>query len=190
MSGRDDGITTIAPGVTRSDHFWGYDLKGTKDALLASGLAKEEWFCNGRRGKDGRRLTTVYFKIGGNRARCRPTHWTEGQYIVAVDYSKAEVEKQRLALRQGESSRKAKDLLELGLVMTGKAFNWENDPETAWRFPTETIEQVKGHLREIMQLFEGGGFEKRSGLVVESDAAFQRFIGRAVRAPSDSGAEA
>ncbi len=186
----DERETTIAPGVTREDSAWGYTLKGMKGMLLASGLAKEEWFWNGRRASDGRRLTTVHFKIDGNRARCKPNHWTEGEYIIEVDYPKEEVRKRRKAQQQKEAANKAEENLNLGVVMTAAAFNCEGNPDNPWRFPAETIDQVKRHLREMIRLFESGGFEVRPSSRLESDAAFQRFVGRAVGAPSDSAAGA
>lgn len=98
MSGRDDGATTVAPGVVREEFVSGYWLTGTKEALLASGLAKEEWFWNGRRGKNGRRLMTVFFKVDGNSAKCRPRYWgNESEYLIEITCPKAEVDKRRRA---------------------------------------------------------------------------------------------
>lgn len=171
--------TTVAPGVTRSDHFWGYDLEGTKEALLASGLARAEWFWSGRRGKDGRRLTTVHFKVDGNRAKCWPYRDNSGGHKIEVSFPEAEVEKRHQARKTAQIREEAKNLLDFGAVNIIRAFNVENNPEWAWRFPAETIEQAKQHLREIVQLFERGGFERRSGLLVERDGEFQRFMQRA-----------
>jgi len=36
--------TTVAPGVRRQESDWGTSLSGAKDALIASGLVKGDWF--------------------------------------------------------------------------------------------------------------------------------------------------
>ena len=60
MSARDNGITTIAPGVTRLDCIYGYCLEGTKDALLRAGVTKSEWFLDGReKTRHGKTIRTV-----------------------------------------------------------------------------------------------------------------------------------
>ncbi len=43
-----DDTITVAPGVTRHNCHWGYYLEGAKADLLRAGLAKSEWFLDGR----------------------------------------------------------------------------------------------------------------------------------------------
>jgi len=76
MSGRDDGVTTIAPGITRQDCHWGYYLEGTKDALLLAGVAQSEWFLDGReKTRHGKIIRTVYAEQDGIPVECRqPAH--------------------------------------------------------------------------------------------------------------------
>lgn len=171
--------TTVAPGVTRDDHFWGYDLTGMKEALLTSGLAKEEWFWNGRRASDGRRLTVVHFKIGVNRARCHPTYGDKSQYTIEVHYPKAQAEIGRRAQQQEQGAERAKNLLMIGLGSVATAFNWSNNQKLAYGFPAETIEQLEQKMGAILRLFESGGFQLRLGPVPEGSADFQRFMQRA-----------
>jgi hypothetical protein len=169
--------SAIAQGVTREDNFWGYSLTGTKEALLASGIAKEEWFWNGRRGADGRRLRTVYFKIDGNRAKCQPISWgNKDEYTIEVDYPIAEREERERRGAKDLAAHEAKEMLIHGISSLLIAFNVDSNPEKAWLFPASTVEQVDRHLREVDRLFKNGGFEIRSNPAVQSDVKFQRFM--------------
>ena len=72
MSGQDDGITTIAPGIARYACHWGYYLEGTKDALLRAGMAKAEWFLDGHeKNRHGKTIRTVYTEQDGIPVECR-----------------------------------------------------------------------------------------------------------------------
>lgn len=197
--------TTVAPGVERHDAFYGYTLYGTREALLASGLVKEAWIWNGRCGADGRRLRTVRFKVDGNDGVSRPDYHCDGEYVVEFCYPQEETDKrraaeeqatlQRLALQAVEARRermrkalaekggirKIVDLrMRSGEALVLAAFNAVGDPGDPWTFPAETIEQAKWHLREIMTLLEAGGYKERPGVILQGDAAFQRFVGLAV----------
>ena len=172
--------TTVAPGVRREDYVSGYQLIGTKSALLASGLAREDWFWNGRRGVDGRRLTTVHFRIDGNRGKCRPGILEKGEFTIDITYPKKELAKRYNAWKKAKAASDSKNALMLGAGHTLAAFNAENNPEKRWHFPSQTVEQVRWHLREILHLFNEGGFALQRDPPLPIDADFQRFMGRAI----------
>lgn len=61
----------VAPGVVRTDWFWGYCLEGTKEDLLRAGFAKDEWFPSGERDKRGRVVRTKKLEVDGRLIECR-----------------------------------------------------------------------------------------------------------------------
>jgi len=64
-------MAEIFPGVTRGDSVYGYWLEGTKDALLQSGMAKSEWFLDGReKNPHGKTIRTVYAEQDGIAVEC------------------------------------------------------------------------------------------------------------------------
>ena len=64
-------MAEIFPGVTRGDAIYGYWLEGTKEALLRSGLAKPEWFLDGReKNPHGKTIRTVRVEQDGNCIEC------------------------------------------------------------------------------------------------------------------------
>lgn len=69
-------MAEIVPGVTLTNCHWGYYLEGTKDALLRSGLARSEWFLDGReKTRYGKTIRTVYTDQDGMRVECnQPAH--------------------------------------------------------------------------------------------------------------------
>ncbi len=201
--------TTVAPGVVRYDCDYFYDLTGTKEALLASGLAKEEWFWNGRRSANGRRLMTTRFYVNSNRAKCRPNYQSEGEYVIQIEYSNEEQEKRRQANEQaaqkelelerieahrvrmrkavatpGGVRKKAGAFVEHANTLLFAAFNADGNPDNPWRFPTETIERARWHFGEILKLFEDGGFEVRAAAILQGNAEFERFMRLAQGDPS------
>ena len=74
MAGRD--TTTIAPGVKRTDCFWGYYLEGKKEDLIRAGLAQERWFLDGKvRCESGQATRTTHFVQSGQMIECtQPKH--------------------------------------------------------------------------------------------------------------------
>jgi len=63
----------IATGVTRTDYHWGYILCGSKEALIASGFVKAEWFPDGvQRVKRGGIKRSAKLFDNGMRINLRP----------------------------------------------------------------------------------------------------------------------
>jgi hypothetical protein len=99
----------IAPGVTREESGWGWLLTGTKEALIANGCAKADWFVTGeqhdkagrvirrkRQVVEGREVVTVLLPSG--RAQVHIS-FTEDERRAAEEASnKQEEERKRRAL--------------------------------------------------------------------------------------------
>lgn len=89
---------TIAPGVARDDTGWGYNLHGTKAALLEAGLARAEWFPTGERNKRGQVVRSKYLEHEGRQIMCREEQHG-GRYWIRVSYADGELEAADEALR-------------------------------------------------------------------------------------------
>jgi len=94
--------------VQREDFYWGYILKGTKDALVATGCAKEDWFPSGqRRDKRGRVVRTICLKHDGRNVRC--TWGRDSLFHLRFSYSEDEMghfeAKQRFKLALAEEEK-------------------------------------------------------------------------------------
>jgi len=76
---------TVAPGVTREDCPLGnsYRLHGGKDALIASGLVKPEWFPDGPWGKRSKKIRHRHTDEDGRRILCRED--SPGRFYVSID---------------------------------------------------------------------------------------------------------
>src|SRR5260221_143145 len=88
----DSDTSTVAPGVTRRQCFWGYYLEGSKDALIASGLAHADWFiAPGERDKRGRVARSKKLKIDGHLVETRVPD--KGPAFVGFHYTAQERER-------------------------------------------------------------------------------------------------
>jgi hypothetical protein len=157
--------TTVAPGVTLEDFVYGYWMKGTKQALLASGLAKEEWFWNGRRSANGRRLRTVHFRIDGKRATCRPQSWTDGEYMIEVHYSAEESNRRHKVLQQEQEVAAAREAEKLALAAL---------PTNLENYRADTVNIVASAIRAIrmVTMAPSGGYGFSPEVMTEiNDAA-------------------
>jgi hypothetical protein len=96
----------VAPGVTREDFHWGYMLEGRKEALLAAGLAKHEWFPDGvQRNNRGGIIRTVKFEHEGRGAYCRQER--KNWFLVGINYSEEERDRWHEASELREEYEKA-----------------------------------------------------------------------------------
>jgi hypothetical protein len=101
-----DNVTTVAPGVTRDDYWWGYRLEGRKEALLAASVAKPEWFPDGlRRNKRGQIIRQRKFTHNGERMECQQV--SRLRFCVVVRYAEEESERRRALEAQRDEYEKA-----------------------------------------------------------------------------------
>ena len=91
MSANLEEVVALAPGVTKTVQPWGYIVHGTKDALIAAGLFREEHFADGEeRDRRGRIARSKYFVYQGRQTRTFP----RGRYRFEawVQYGDSELE--------------------------------------------------------------------------------------------------
>ncbi len=99
-------ITTIAPGVTRTDCDWGYYLEGAQEALIGAGLATAEWFADGtERNTKGQVVRSKRFQVDG-RAVETTTRQRSRICTVRITFSEADQEGRESAKVAAEVRRK------------------------------------------------------------------------------------
>lgn len=176
--------TTVAPGVRRRECGWGYYLEGTKAALFAAGLAKQDWFADGTESAGrGRIVRSKSFTENGREIK---THAPKiGPYCsVCISYTAAEIAKaererddaERRKLMQPEALRQHVEDKHFFGAMTGimRAFNLTDDHE--WSFSPEVCKKANDICIELMGLFRHSEIIPRNGAHIEGDAEFQRFM--------------
>jgi hypothetical protein len=196
----DKDTTTVAPGVTRTDCFWGYFLEGKKEALLRAGLAREEWFHTGERDKRGRAIRSNRFEHQGREIKVlRRNKSPGGRYYVGVSYTARDLQSKELAKAHADAQRKIAALPEDAEVFRADctdlmerllhAFTSTHSTSeyTGWRLHPETlgeIERIGGHLRNAIEtgklLFDPAArraAETRiKAEVAEQDPGLQNFL--------------
>lgn len=198
----DDDTITVAPGVTRSDNWWGYRLEGSKEALIGSGLVQAAWFVEpGRKNKRGYVLRSKRQTVDSRKIKTTiPAH---GPCVVWMHYTESEAEAAkrrevaaaRIALTQPDALRKHVEdkFFTRGICWVFGAFNLTNSPDEEWTFSPEVQERATELCKEIIWLFRDSEIRPKVGAAVEGNAEFQRFIMAAIGKPqapdgrSDSG---
>lgn len=190
----------VAPGVTRTDCFWGYFLEGRKDALLRAELAREDWFPTGDRDKRGRVTRSSHVKHQGREVEvsCRGK-CSVGRYYVSVRYTARDLQSKELAKAHAEAQRKLADLPQDAEVFRARCIDLmerlvhaftsthSTGEYTGWRLHAETldeIERIGGHLRNAIEtgkiLFDPAArraAETRiKAEVAEQDLGLQNFL--------------
>lgn len=114
--------STPAPGVERFDFVLGYHLDGTKEALLAAGLAHADWFVDGsERDSRGRTRRTKRGEFEGKRFKCVHRAQTNDYhltfYYVGTEREQREhgwnernAERRHLEEAQADEARRVADL--------------------------------------------------------------------------------
>lgn len=140
-----DPEITVAPGVKRSDHFWGYSLTGSKDALIASGLVKPDWFVRvGLKNKRGHTMRTKRLEIDGR--LIESTVPACGHANVRFSYTQEEQD----AARDREELRKAR------VYETAEIAKLPNSHERYRQVTSEIFRQWLGALRNALNRPSGG----------------------------------
>jgi hypothetical protein len=176
---------------------WGFYLDGKKDALLASGLARMEWFPTGKaRDKRGRVIRHRRTEHEGREVYCRDCN-SGGRYSIRFDYTGEELE---LAKSQYQSRRDAErapktaaaframcDLV-AGVALFGlhRSAGYKADKNATFRFDDETLEAIHIEAMKIRDLLRDGRILKlrdpidpaRMDMVraAEFDSSFQKFL--------------
>lgn len=188
----NNDATTVAPGVTRNDHWWGYILKGSKEALIGSGLVQAAWFVEpGRRNKKGQVVRSKKQTVDVREVKTTiPAH---GPCVVRLHYTddEAKVAKRRQdvedrsALMQPSALRKHVEdkFLMPSMCLVFHAFNLTNSPDQEWTFSPEVQERATELCKEIILLFSDSAIRPKVGVSVEGNAEFQRFILSAIGKP-------
>jgi hypothetical protein len=111
-----DSKTTVAPGVTRSEYWWGYYLNGSKEALLSAGLVQEDWLQDGTvRNKRGYVVRSMSLTIDGRRIKTNVANDKRQTVTVLMNFTKAELaagERAEGAREAAEAAAKAQREIE------------------------------------------------------------------------------
>jgi len=149
MATRDDSEREVAPGVLRYDGPDFYYLQGRKDALVASGLVRPEWFPTlQERNKRGYVKRTRTVEHEGRRVECRQasTH----KYLVYFSCTEEE-RTRREALKDFEEAQKSEDK-EMRCL-----------PSSHDEYRAETVERVERFVEHIITFFCGDSSMRWTG---------------------------
>jgi len=106
----DPDVTTVAQGVTRMQCCWGFVLEGQKEALIASGLALDEWFIKpGLLNKRGQVRRSKRLVVDGR--EIQTTLPAKGPATVQVRFTEAEcnAHEESEKNKQGHQSASGRD---------------------------------------------------------------------------------
>jgi len=203
MSGQDDGVTLVAPGVWRTDcPVWGYYLVGSRDALISAGLAQADWLQDGtERDKRGRAVRSKRQIVNGRRISTTMHNDKRQTYTVDVGFTEAELaarenleaaaEMQRqidIMPKSAEAYRKSTiDMLDrFTAAVIGVASDTSFD---GYRLHPETISELQrlaGHMVNAIEIGEVI-FDRKARMATEikirvkaakADPALQGFMQR------------
>ena len=159
-----DPTSLVAPGVLRTDYWWGY--------WLASGL---------ERNRKGQVVRSKHLEIDGREVRS--TMKRKDFFTVRFDWSEAEQQARKQAeidkLASPDALRAlARRSAETGLAFFARAFNCCNNPDLPYQWPKGTRDEVLRLLAQLVHLAEAGPIRPRAGAQAQDDAAFQRFMAK------------
>lgn len=179
--------------IESDERYWATVHTGTRDMLIAAGLAKLEQFpgepgCGKSstvfRPKDGsrkfkvsRRSTYLYevsiYKTPEERAKYEAEESAEIQANAAA--YRAEQTRKDIAAPGGVRGM-AEKWLEGGIVGVLQAFNAANDPNKPFSFDPRTVEEVTERCQSLITLFHSRKMTPRLGHIAQADPEFQRFM--------------
>lgn len=161
----------VAPGVVKRESFWGHYFEGSKEALVAAGVAREEWFPDGKgRNRRGKVIRTLCFEHEGRRVECRKPK--SGRCYLSFTYS-------------GEERQRHEERIKFERALSGAKTRIDNLPDSyddyrtraahhgpqsidgfltaycrdgygGYRFAPEVIEAVQDKLEEIAEILSTG----------------------------------
>lgn len=181
---------------------------GTKEALIAGGFAKAEWFPDIPTKAPSRGLTRTY-RIPSAMSR---KHHVRGELHIELERLRNGRWELRLPVSAEEEERRwnanhaqkpaaegdkamhdviaesgpravAEEQLKAGLCMVIRAFDLLEDPDVPWSFDGKTRKAVQEHGRAILGLFASGTIRVKREAQAQRDADFQRFMAKVGVAP-------
>lgn len=177
---------------------WGDVYEGTKAELIAAGFARAEWFPDpGNPPRDNRGRIRRSFSFEGPhgyeivlRQQGTGDRWAcyvsvsaeEQQRRAAEEHDKRQEQRRRgMSLDYRHDPRAdAHAEATIGMAHLARAFNATGNPDIPYRYAPAVIAKFEQLAVSIVELVERGAIEQQRAATAQADAAFQRFMGRAI----------